>query len=721
MADDLKISLGLDPSGFKSGVDEAKKEVRDATQGMERDFKAVPVAADAAAADMVSAMASVAAGVGLVVGAILGVEKGLTALSDRATDIGRSAAVARTTAEEWQGMAAAARAAGVETSSVLTVLTALNGKLDDARKGSSEAIDQLRALGLTLEQINDPTLTTAQLWDILRDRLDDGGSSARTTAEMVKQLGAEGYDVAQAMRAAAAGAEAFNALSDEQIRRLQSMGHWWSNLGDAIGNTASKLAIWTADAIAAAAAGGMNPFSGVLNLQGGGESPAAPAAAAPGAAPATGATDAELQAIKSAIGAYKDGTAERVAILEAYVSLVKQRYGAMADITIAAEQRLVEARRQMADAQLRDDDRAEKERARIADKAEKDRLRLQDDAAREAERIQEQITRDEKRQADARARLEEQMTQERIRIALDGADARRQLELLDLESLRAVNEARVQLGMLSQADQIAAEIEFENRRYQIQRDALAAKAALVQEDALASAQVRNDELIAERQHQLELQLIEQQSMATRMQVFQSMRQGFTNVLSEFFRGAKSIGDTVRGLMFAIMDSITNMLAQMVAQWIVKHLAMKAFSKLMGVSTIGGEAAKAGAGGVASMAAAPFPLNLGAPAFGAAMFATALAYAPVAASAAGGFDIPPGLNPVTQLHAREMVLPASIAEPLRQSIEGGGGVGGGNSFHFHAIDGASVKRFVEQHGDKFVDFAKRSSSRNAHMPLSAQPW
>jgi hypothetical protein len=38
------------------------------------------------------------------------------------------------------------------------------------------------------------------------------------------------------------------------------------------------------------------------------------------------------------------------------------------------------------------------------------------------------------------------------------------------------------------------------------------------------------------------------------------------------------------------------------------------------------------------------------------------------SAAGGFDIPSGLNPMTQLHAQEMVLPAKYANVIRTMSE-----------------------------------------------------
>ncbi|MGI4849034.1 MAG: phage tail tape measure protein [Janthinobacterium lividum] len=45
-----------------------------------------------------------------------------------------------------------------------------------------------------------------------------------------------------------------------------------------------------------------------------------------------------------------------------------------------------------------------------------------------------------------------------------------------------------------------------------------------------------------------------------------------------------------------------------------------------------------------------------------------------ASAAGGYDIPSGVNPVTQLHEREMVLPAAQADVIRSMANGGGGAG-----------------------------------------------
>lgn len=62
------------------------------------------------------------------------------------------------------------------------------------------------------------------------------------------------------------------------------------------------------------------------------------------------------------------------------------------------------------------------------------------------------------------------------------------------------------------------------------------------------------------------------------------------------------------------------------------------------------------------------------------------------SAAGGFDIPAGLNPVTQLHSREMVLPAPLAERVRDMTDGdGGGAVIHHHWTIHATDAASFER------------------------------
>lgn len=77
------------------------------------------------------------------------------------------------------------------------------------------------------------------------------------------------------------------------------------------------------------------------------------------------------------------------------------------------------------------------------------------------------------------------------------------------------------------------------------------------------------------------------------------------------------------------------------------------------------------------------------------------------SASGGYDIPSGVNPVTQLHQDEMVLPAHIANPLRDSLAGGG-VGGGTNITINALDAKSVAQLFKEHGGAIVDSLKNQN-------------
>ena len=88
------------------------------------------------------------------------------------------------------------------------------------------------------------------------------------------------------------------------------------------------------------------------------------------------------------------------------------------------------------------------------------------------------------------------------------------------------------------------------------------------------------------------------------------------------------------------------------------------------------AAQAAAGAFAATAAIPYVGPELAPAAAALAYSDTMAFGALA-SAAGGYDIPSNINPMVQTHASEMILPASIADPLRGMIAGGGRGGGPN--------------------------------------------
>ena len=173
-----------------------------------------------------------------------------------------------------------------------------------------------------------------------------------------------------------------------------------------------------------------------------------------------------------------------------------------------------------------------------------------------------------------------------------------------------------------------------------------------------------------------------------------MQQGFITTIKGMFEGLQSI----------IGDVLSQVISSFVADWLEAHGVMKAIDKLFGIDSVANAAAAAGAGGVASMALAPFPLNLGAPAFGASMAASASFGSLL--SARSGFDIPAGMNPITQLHEREMVLPA--AQGRRGARHGERRQrGGGDTHHWHiqTMDAHSFRDFAKKNQSTFLQAMK----------------
>lgn len=152
--------------------------------------------------------------------------------------------------------------------------------------------------------------------------------------------------------------------------------------------------------------------------------------------------------------------------------------------------------------------------------------------------------------------------------------------------------------------------------------------------------------------------------------FKGIGTGFQSVLTGFLQGTRTMQSLFKGVFDSILASVASVLAKILEQWIQTHIMTRITARLTALANVNAHAAEAGAAGVASMAGAPWPIDMGAPAFGAAMAASAASFSGVAA-AERGFDVPAGVTPLTLLHPREMVLPAGIADQVRDAAGGGG--------------------------------------------------
>ncbi len=118
----------------------------------------------------------------------------------------------------------------------------------------------------------------------------------------------------------------------------------------------------------------------------------------------------------------------------------------------------------------------------------------------------------------------------------------------------------------------------------------------------------------------------------------------------------------------------------------------------GLASIGRDASKAAAGAYAAVAGIPIVGPVLAPIAAGVAFAAVTAYESGFGSAKDGWDIPSGINPMAQLHAREMVLPAEQADVIR-SMAGGGGAG---AVHYHDHSGTATPEQLRRNAKVIVE-------------------
>lgn len=128
-----------------------------------------------------------------------------------------------------------------------------------------------------------------------------------------------------------------------------------------------------------------------------------------------------------------------------------------------------------------------------------------------------------------------------------------------------------------------------------------------------------------------------------------------------------------------------------------------------------EAAKAAAGAFNAMAAIPVVGPFLAAGASIAAFATVAALVGKVASAEGGWERVPADGMMTQLHRDEMVLPAHIANPMRDMVRKGGAGGGVHHHHYtiKAYDRRGLSDFVARNG---IELGKglQHLARNGHV-------
>lgn len=313
--------------------------------------------------------------------------------------------------------------------------------------------------------------------------------------------------------------------------------------------------------------------------------------------------------------------------------------------------------------------------------------------------------------------LEKQLAAEReaAAIRMDMAQMR---AIAEVDSEQRIARAKVDAGEMTHAQLLEAELGFEQRRYEIRAQAAQQALELARLEGRDPAEVEriNQELLglelayqAQRQ-QIGLQMQQatggKNSLAS---IWTDSQQAMQRAVQGMLAGTQSL----RQGMVSAWQNIRASIIGEIGKILVAKVAAFAKEKLLALAGITASAAEGGANSFKAMSGIPIiGPALGAAAM-AASFAAIIGMQGKISSAAGGYDIPAGLNPVTQLHAREMVLPAEHAETIRQlSAQGGGAgpvkfeLGGMSEGEFFIANRRLLARALEQASREFAFTGKR---------------
>lgn len=356
-----------------------------------------------------------------------------------------------------------------------------------------------------------------------------------------------------------------------------------------------------------------------------------------------------------------------------------------------------------------------------------------------------------KKVSDARIALmrdEQQISQQMTRISIDST---RDAEMSRVELAATAAQQRAATGEITQSELLQQEQQFEEKRYEIKRSAMEQAAALLSPDRdpvqLAQTMAQIEQL--EQQHQLNLAQIRGQSaQASALEtgaiwtgLGQSMSSLWDQGVTAMLNRTLTWQGTVKAVGMQLGGFFSGLAKDMVKKWFLAEqaktgatiwgtttrLAAESWAAIKSTAIWAASAAKnimlsawqAMAGAYAAIAGIPYVGPILAPITAGVVFAGVAGLVRNVASAEGGYDIPAGVNPLTQLHEKEMVLPAKHADTIRALSDGGGAGGssggGGDTFinHFHAMDGQSVKRVLLDNQAGLAT-AMAAARRNGHL-------
>ncbi len=321
-------------------------------------------------------------------------------------------------------------------------------------------------------------------------------------------------------------------------------------------------------------------------------------------------------------------------------------------------------------------------------------------------------------------------TNDQVQIAQDAADAQKQIVQANYQAQVAQWDAEVSAGKMTKAQELQNEITAQQQMFTADYTAAKAQAQLASLSVTAKAKALDDLEVMQAQHnaemvkmnadlskelQDEMKAAADASAQAWQRAFQPIQQAFDTSINGVLQGTETLKQAelkaAQSIALAFIDAEAKKLeAALVsdARQLTMHLATefgmtaattagvtarvaaqaagdeqgKALSLATSLTQMGHYAATAAGGAFSAVAGIPIVGPVLAPVAAATAFTAVMGYEVM--SAAGGTVIEAGVNPLVQLHEKEMVLPAHIAQPLQSALASNSfsGPTGGDVNNYH---------------------------------------
>lgn len=330
-------------------------------------------------------------------------------------------------------------------------------------------------------------------------------------------------------------------------------------------------------------------------------------------------------------------------------------------------------------------------------------------------------------------KLKREAAAQQLQVEEAKQDGLRTLALGEIAYAQAVAEENARMGFMTAEQLLVVQRGFENERFAIQQAAQAARVAAMESDPdhspAALQREKNELLVVEQQHSMAIQRINMQialeTTSGWRDMFATIDQQTGAFLTNLVTRQQTAGAAMRslfnGLAQASAQMVTKMLMTKAAAWVQESALYQAFLGTKNTSeaasavataatkaaeadaVVSANAAEGASGGAASVASTPYVGPILAVAAFAAMLALILGAKSNIKSARSGYSVPRGMNPMTQIHEEEMVLPQAESNVIRGLAESGGAGGGGLQVHINGgiNDAKSIARFFRDNGASIV--------------------